>query len=300
MANFLKTVRSFRRNPFLNPWAASTRHGLWQIRKLLGRFPVVIEREGVRIVAHKDICNGVGGLFNSAGYWDANNMRLVETLAREHLVRNLVDIGANAGVYSLIAGRFIPVIAFEPHPGMFGHLEENRELNGLGERIRTVRTALGSEDGTIRFTDELESSVNRVVTDPREGQHVIEVEIHRADTWFESQATTPSLVKIDVEGHEQQVLVGFGALLAEVDILLVECREPAVIQDKTHAAGLVGPFQYEHTRKRFVRQPNHGEDWVFLNPSFVSRLEDAGFTVHTHGSQDGKQERPCPNVADPS
>lgn len=291
MSNFLKTLKSFRRNPFLNPWLATLRHGLWQIRKAGNRFPVRLEREGIALMAHREIRNGVGGLFNSAGLWDANNMRLVRSLAERKLIRNVADIGANVGVYTLIAGRSVPVVAFEPHPLMFRYLQENCDLNGLSSQVQTVQAAVGSQDGRIRFTDGLESSINRVITGQDTCRGTIEVFVHRADSWFPTHDFRPSLVKIDVEGHEEQVLEGFGDLLADLDLLLVECRDPGRIRARLDSAGLIGPFQYCHREHRFSKAAIHGEDWVHINPRFVPVLVEAGFCFDPEVQQETLQSK---------
>ncbi|MCB1046844.1 MAG: FkbM family methyltransferase [Calditrichaeota bacterium] len=277
MANFLKTLRSFRRNPYLSTSLATWRHVAWQARKLMHGFPVVIEREGIRLRIQHEVRNGVGGLFNGAGFWDANNMRLVRELASRSLVRNFVDIGANVGVYSLIAGKHVPVIAFEPHPSIHRQLIENCDLNGLQNRIQIIQAALGDTNGEVKFTDELGSSINRVVTESENGAHAIPVTIHRADSWFAFRHVSPSLVKIDVEGHEDHVLEGFGELLSRVDIVLVECRKIGQAAQIARSAGLLGPCSYVHSTQRFHARRMHGEDWVFINHVFMKQLADAGF-----------------------
>ena len=105
MCNFFNTVSAFYQNPFVNPHLSILRHVGWQIRKLTNRFPCEIKFDGFKIIVrNKVIANGCGGLLNAMGYYDPNNMYFIEELCRTRICNAFFDIGANIGVYSLIAG----------------------------------------------------------------------------------------------------------------------------------------------------------------------------------------------------
>ena len=61
-----------------------------------------------------------------------------------------VDVGANAGYYTIIGSRLVgekgKVYAFEPEPAMFALLEKNVRLNGL-TNVVLERKALSNKQG---------------------------------------------------------------------------------------------------------------------------------------------------------
>lgn len=68
-------------------------------------------------------------------------------LCKRHDV--IMDVGANAGVFALIAKTVNPrarVYAFEPMPRVFAQLQRNRDLNGYD--IELVQAAASNFDGT--------------------------------------------------------------------------------------------------------------------------------------------------------
>ena len=133
-------------------------------------------------------------------------LRLVSTLLRSS--GTLVDIGANAGIYSAIAldhRRW--VVAFEPVP------EEAARLRCLiGVRGVVYQIALSDHNGTA--TLHVPYHGERAVTtrssleedvDPELCHRKLTVKIETLDSFELAQI---SLIKIDVEGHELAVLRG--------------------------------------------------------------------------------------------
>ncbi len=61
-----------------------------------------------------------------------------------------VDVGANSGIYSVLAGLVsdkIKVEAFDPFPEAVAAFDRNIGLNGVGDRVRLHQVALSSEVG---------------------------------------------------------------------------------------------------------------------------------------------------------
>src|SRR2546423_13323743 len=61
----------------------------------------------------------------------------------------LIDVGANVGLFSLVAGKLYPrvkVFAFEPNPEMFGYLSKHKLLNGLSNLVAEPM-AVSDRDG---------------------------------------------------------------------------------------------------------------------------------------------------------
>jgi FkbM family methyltransferase len=161
-------------------------------------------------------------------------------LAGPHPV--VVDIGANIGMFSLFAFHVNPeasVDAFEPSADTFGLLDSNRQFNpSLSWRCHNA--AVHARDGVIRFDNGPASTARRVTEG--EGDPVPCLSLR---TVVERVAAPVRLLKIDVEGSEEAILVGNEDVLDRVDHLVIElhpgvCRTDAVVDTLTRA------FPYLH------------------------------------------------------
>jgi FkbM family methyltransferase len=147
----------------------------------------------------------------------------------------LYDIGANVGVYSLIAATLGPevrIIAFEPAHTTFPRLVDNIRANGVGDRVTALQVALGER------TDILSFGYARL--DPGAADHPGISEVpggtvarhsvlcYRLDDLVSHFGLPqPTLLKLDVDGAELSVLLGAAETLrnAELRSVLVELRE---------------------------------------------------------------------------
>lgn len=125
------------------------------------------------------------------------------------------DIGANIGHHCLAVKKFndhIDVVGFEPHPGNFVRLEENRDQNQLEVNLKAC--ALSDREGSAKlFTTPANSG--RTSLRQMEGSQEFnsKVEMRRADSLIRTGLSVPNVLKIDVEGAEKDVLAGFGEYL---------------------------------------------------------------------------------------
>lgn len=132
------------------------------------------------------------------------------------------DVGANVGAYSCALGRFLEgrsgrVVAFEPDPWCHERLGVNLGLNRV-TRVATHRLALSDTDGVTGFArDRQGTTTGHLVSRGRaEGRDLIEVETVSGDRAVEQGLVEPpSVIKIDTEGYEAQVLAGMRRTLRE-------------------------------------------------------------------------------------
>ncbi len=122
------------------------------------------------------------------------------------------DIGANVGLFTILAGRLVSpggsVIAFEPQPENLSALRNNLDLNQLGSEIRVVEAAASGTTGPGTFNAET-SMTGRV-----EEAGTVSIKLIRVDDFVaDNPSLAPNLVKIDVEGHEMDVLAGMADTL---------------------------------------------------------------------------------------
>jgi FkbM family methyltransferase len=157
------------------------------------------------------------GLYGSS--WEGQSMRLWTRLCADS--RLIVDVGANTGVYSLVAKALNPsarVVAFEPMQRVFQKLVANCELNSYD--VHCVPLALSNIDGAAKVFDALTEHLYSVTLGKNmnaPGVPVIEREIDatRLDSFFRTERLDQrlDLMKIDVETHEAEVLEGMGEIL---------------------------------------------------------------------------------------
>jgi len=126
-----------------------------------------------------------------------------------------LDIGANAGVYSLtLAKRYAElgggrVFAFEPNPGMAARLRANASFNDFCGLIEVEPVALADRDGKMRLTLDTSNLGQSSLTDDV-GTNGIEVETRTlAGFLAERDLGQADGLKIDVEGAEDKVLGRF-------------------------------------------------------------------------------------------
>jgi FkbM family methyltransferase len=116
--------------------------------------------------------------------------------------RSVVDLGANVGLFGLLALDRFPgceVVGFEADPGNAAIHERVIERNGLGDRWSLVHAFAATAPGSVRFAAG-RSSRSRAAAETDAG--AIEVEALDAFPRLERA----DLVKIDVEGAEWELL----------------------------------------------------------------------------------------------
>lgn len=276
MRSIIYSLNHILKNRHVNRPVALWRYGQWQMIKVLNLFPRVIPVSASRVrIADKKMALEGGTKIYTQGMYDYNNMQLVKLLSANG-VGPMLDVGANLGLYSLIASEAPParVFAFEPHPHTFAVLKEQIDLNGR-TNITPVNLAVSDAEKTVLFTDDAGSSVNKIV-EGDEGPGLIRIQACRLDAFCRAQGIRPRLVKMDVEGFELEALTGFGESLQEVDVLLIEIsREQGRVHALLQQRGLLGPYSVDLATKRLVPrgQSESLEDPVYVNGKFLPHLK---------------------------
>jgi FkbM family methyltransferase len=187
------------------PLAALCRFATWQIgSRLLGTKIVHPWIDGARVIVESGDQGMTGNIY--CGLHELADMAyLLHVLGPDDC---FVDIGANVGSYTVLAcaARGARGYSVEPVPATFARLEDNLRINDLGTRVTALNIGLSDQPGELRFSTD-QDCMNHVVS---EGG--VAVRVARLDDVLGE--ATPSLIKIDVEGFETQVLGGAAAVLA--------------------------------------------------------------------------------------
>ncbi len=132
----------------------------------------------------------------------------------------LYDVGGHIGIFSLTAAlssRYLKqVFVFEPTPWNYKTLEENIAANKLKKKIRPFNIALGKDNYTseIQGVDMSGWGGSSFLREAKDGERRVKVAIMKGDDLtVNEKLPVPSLIKIDVEGFEFDVLKGFSNIL---------------------------------------------------------------------------------------
>lgn len=154
----------------------------------------------------------------------------------------VIDAGAHIGNHSLRFAQFADrVLSFEPNPPVYRLLATNMERNSprLSASFSHFQMALGRQRGYGRVFAEHGNTGNTIVVPendtPKQDRFV---SIFRLD---EVARNTVSVIKIDVEGMELDVLSGAWDLLDQYrPDLFVECGKT----DRADVLALLDPLNY--------------------------------------------------------
>ncbi len=192
---------------------------------------------------------------------------------RRLLVRpdmTVLDIGGNIGLYSLIAAHNCPqgqVVAFEPEIRNARILEAMAKANGF-DRLRVIGAGAGAVTGDATLYLDPDNKGKHSLVRDGDHQQVTTIPLVRVDDVVADQGLGQvDLVKIDVEGWEDQVLLGMAGVLAR--------DHPGLL------------FEFAPVRIRLA-----GDD----PGRMLLRLIDLGYQISALDEADGSQ-RPIGDVA---
>ena len=164
------------------------------------------------------------------------------------------------------------IYAFEPSPTPKKLLAEHLRLNGLADRVTICDFALSDAEGTATFYASGISGKS-ALSDVNIGQRAeaVKVPVTTIDAYCQAKKIRPSLIKIDVEGFEFNVLNGARNTLKEArPSILVELHPmfwPALGIDPGWAADQLRELNYKVTalEKQLDVMSDHGH--VMLQPA---------------------------------
>lgn len=115
-----------------------------------------------------------------------------------------IDIGANIGNHSLyFSDHFRRVLSFEPNPRTFQLLRLNAELAG---NVTCFNEGISDVNGEVLLETCNTNSGRSAITD-KDGGNARSIRVKALDSVID-EAENVRLIKIDVEGHEEKVLIG--------------------------------------------------------------------------------------------
>jgi FkbM family methyltransferase len=219
--NLIKLLRFITSHPLnkKNKANAIVRFVKWQINTKLNPFPIIYQfTDKSKLIIQKGMTGATQNLY--CGLHEFSDMAFTLHFLRDG--DSFADIGANIGSYTVLASAHTgaKTISFEPVPATFTHLVNNISINQIQKKVSVHNIALGSQDGTIKFTSSFDT-MNHVA---KEGDlNTIEVPVKTLDEMLMNEQM-PALFKIDVEGFETEVMNGAAKSLQrdELKAIIIE------------------------------------------------------------------------------
>lgn len=122
------------------------------------------------------------------------------------------DIGANSGLYSpeiAFHNRSAQIYAFEPQPDCALKLETTVSLNRWSDRFEVLRLGLSDRKGELSLSLSGSGSTFDDAFNDYKSTNKIDCKVDTLDNFVKSNSIARiDFIKIDVEGHELQVLMG--------------------------------------------------------------------------------------------
>jgi FkbM family methyltransferase len=178
---------------------------LWQFYKRIINKPIYYHYN--KFIKIKCYPNNVStnAVIYTSGFFDYNEMNFLKNYLRKG--DTFLDIGANCGVYSLIAasviGKDAHIDAFEPNPDVISFLEENIKINNL-KNVNIHRKAVSSKKHNSTFFKGIDPSSSHLAKTTNKENILVEcvdLDSELVDKYY-------TLAKIDIEGGEIDALLG--------------------------------------------------------------------------------------------
>ena len=206
----------------LSPVERAARKAYCNTMQWLGYRDFVIAAQGAYfVVGTADLIDRSIAWF---GIWEGEQLEDLARVCDTRKADYFFDIGANAGIYSILFAtkRLVPrVVAFEPDPGNYAHLLANLHVNNLADRIQTLPLAVGSQAGEVELMEagshnRGESWIAHPDKPPEEAPGVATHRVRqiRFDDEFAIAGKT-LVIKMDVEGSEFHALAGMERTLRD-------------------------------------------------------------------------------------
>jgi len=159
------------------------------------------------------------------------------------------DIGANIGFFSAFASSLgAEVTCFEPAQAIFNQLVKNCPM------VKCIRCGVGKQDGSASFfaqglssTGSFHRDVTAINSSYQPKDPIIaEIVCMKTIDQLAKQFGAPDVVKIDVEGHEADVLAGASRLMTNTPPIFIIEIHPPQLEISGSSAAIVYDILHSH------------------------------------------------------
>lgn len=197
----------------------------------------------------------------------------------------MIDAGANIGNHSLYLGslhRDLQILAFEMNPLTYSFLAENIRRAEL-KNVKCINNGLSDRPGRCGIRQNKDNPLGGAQLNVSDDGG--EVELISIDQFLRNVPTAGRciFVKLDVEGHETQVLEGARLTIAEHRPLiyaeLKEVNEFRIVADMLRALGYAVAYAEAGALPNFLFAHTDDFQRLFSRESVLAELEALSFRV---------------------
>jgi FkbM family methyltransferase len=184
------------------------------------------------------------------------------------------DIGANVGFYTELFCKWVGpqgrVVAFEPNPEAMAMIKD-RMSDCTWLDLESI--AMGSRDEVSSLVVQEGHTIGHVHYGAEKdltGQIQVPIQVAKGDTVRERLGRTPTVLKIDVEGYEEEVLLGMNDILSSPNsrAFLIEVHF-AELESRGQAEA---PIRIE----RLLKSKGFRLKWVDANHLLATQVNSSG------------------------
>lgn len=171
----------------------------------------------------------------------------------------VLDIGANVGWFTSLFGKLVgptgKVIGFEPVPDNYARLVEHVEINDLAQNTEIMRVAVGKEKSNVDIhVFENRTKARSSLSSLNETTNFVKIPVQLVTVdgiLKERSIGNISLMKVDVEGAEFDVLLGAKQLLTQENAPIIVIEINNDVNDSfgykaTDMKNLLKSYGYQH------------------------------------------------------
>ncbi len=169
------------------------------------------------------------------GVYETYQLDLFRSLIRKGMT--VLDIGANVGLYTVIAARLVGeegrIISFEPEAQNFGILKKNISDNNF-KNVQPIQVAVADTEGELTLFLSKGNKGKHSLFRPSDtgGEQVVKTIV--LDKWLEKHTIGKvDIIKIDIQGAEPLAFSGMQKTLSTKPVLLME-YDPKSIRESGH------------------------------------------------------------------
>jgi len=184
----------------------------------LKRFLIIFKLKWIKILIK-------GKLLSFSSFEIVSNLKQIAPQ-----LKTILDVGANQGQFQKASNYFYPtasISSFEPIPELYLKLESFKK----SRFIKNYNLALGNQEGNLKFNENEYNHSSSFLDINEENNNFpsnktkkISVNTTTLDSFSESlEINSPSLLKLDVQGFELEVLKGAtNTIKTKIDYIIVE------------------------------------------------------------------------------
>ena len=127
----------------------------------------------------------------------------------KNLYKKVSDLGGNIGLHSIVLSKLgFQVTSYEPDPIHINRMEYNISQNSLTNKPVLINKAVSTTEGEVEFTRVVGNTTGSHISGAKENPYGELEKISVKTESFTNIMMDSDLIKIDVEGHEANIIAG--------------------------------------------------------------------------------------------